>query len=212
MKKRISIAVSVVALALLLIAGTVAVTVAYLTSTETVTNTFTVGKVEITLKESKLNDDGVTVNTSVKVNANTYHLLPGKTYAKDPVVTVVAKSENCYVFIKVVNEIAGVEVAAADGDTIAEQLAANGWVEFDNANNPGVYVYNGANATNNIVAKRDADLPLKVIDTVTIKDDATNENLTAVAGNTVVITAYAIQSEGLADVAAAWKAVKDIQP
>lgn len=210
MKKRISIAVSVVALALLLIAGTVAVTVAYLTSTETVTNTFTVGKVAITLKESKLNADGTTVDTSVKVNANTYHLLPGKTYAKDPVVTVVAKSENCYVFIKVVNQIAGVEVAAEDGNTIAEQLEANGWKAV--AGETGVYVYNGANATNNIVAKRDADLPLKVIDTVTIKDDATNENLTAVAGNTVVITAYAIQSEGLADVAAAWKAVKDIQP
>ncbi len=41
-----------------LIAVSVIGTMAYLTSTKTVTNTFTVGKVEITLDETKVNPDG----------------------------------------------------------------------------------------------------------------------------------------------------------
>ena len=48
MKKKILVACLCVALAVLTIAGT---TLAYLTSQETVTNTFTVGNVKIELKE-----------------------------------------------------------------------------------------------------------------------------------------------------------------
>ena len=43
--------------AVLLVVATVMGTMAYLTSTDTVTNTFTVGKVAITLDEAKVNTD-----------------------------------------------------------------------------------------------------------------------------------------------------------
>lgn len=82
--------------AVLLIAASVLGTMAYLTSTDTVTNTFTVGKVEI-----KLDETDVTNPTGPRVTANSYKLMPGTTYTKDPTVTVKAGSEESYVRMKV---------------------------------------------------------------------------------------------------------------
>ena len=63
-------ALLVVACALLLVAASVFGTMAYLTSTDTVTNTFTVGKVAIKLDEAKVNTDGTPVANSERVKAN----------------------------------------------------------------------------------------------------------------------------------------------
>ena len=82
--------------AVLLIAASVLGTMAYLTSTDTVTNTFTVGKVEI-----KLDETDVTNPTGPRVQANSYKLMPGTTYTKDPTVTVLKGSEDSYVRMKV---------------------------------------------------------------------------------------------------------------
>lgn len=82
--------------AVLLIAASVLGTMAYLTSTDTVTNTFTVGNVEI-----KLDETDVTNPTGSRVQANSYKLMPGTTYTKDPTVTVKAGSEESYVRMKV---------------------------------------------------------------------------------------------------------------
>lgn len=82
--------------AVLLVAASVLGTMAYLTSTDTVTNTFTVGKVEI-----KLDETDVTNQTGPRVQANSYKLMPGTTYTKDPTVTVLKGSEDSYVRMKV---------------------------------------------------------------------------------------------------------------
>ena len=87
--------------AVLLVAASVLGTMAYLTSTDTVTNTFTVGKVEIKLDEAKVNADGIPVEGAARVTANSYKLMPGTTYTKDPTVTVKAGSEESYVRMKV---------------------------------------------------------------------------------------------------------------
>lgn len=87
--------------AVLLVAASVLGTMAYLTSTDTVTNTFTVGKVEIKLDEAKVNADGIPVEGAARVQANSYKLMPGTTYTKDPTVTVKAGSEESYVRMKV---------------------------------------------------------------------------------------------------------------
>lgn len=87
--------------AVLLVAASVLGTMAYLTSTDTVTNTFTVGKVEIKLDEAKVNADGIPVEGAARVTANSYKLMPGNTYTKDPTVTVEAGSEESYVRMKV---------------------------------------------------------------------------------------------------------------
>lgn len=87
--------------AVLLVAASVLGTMAYLTSSAEVKNTFTVGKVEIKLDEAKVTADGIPVEGAARVTANSYKLMPGTTYTKDPTVTVKAGSEESYVRMKV---------------------------------------------------------------------------------------------------------------
>ena len=194
MKKTVKV-MAFVLCAVMLVVGSVFGTYAYLTSqTDTITNTFTVGNVTITLDESKVDVYGVVQGTD-RVKANTYKLIPGHTYTKDPKVTVTAGSEQAYVFVSVVNQIAGVE----DATTIANQMAANGWTALTGVAN--VYYYkNGDNA---IVDARNAVVELPVFSTLKIKTDA---DVSGLADKTVTVKAYAIQADGFADVNAAWDA------
>lgn len=86
--------------AVLLVAASVMGTVAYLTASDSVQNTFTVGKVKINLDEAKVTEDGKPVGTD-RVKANNYKLIPGATYTKDPTVTVLNGSVESYVRMKV---------------------------------------------------------------------------------------------------------------
>ena len=86
--------------AVLLVAASVLGTMAYLTSTAKVENTFTIGKVEIKLDEAKVDELGNVVSDN-RVQANEYKLMPGNTYTKDPTVTVLNGSEEAYVRMKV---------------------------------------------------------------------------------------------------------------
>ena len=211
MKKTKKIAALLLA-AVLLVTATVAVTVAYLQSqTEVVTNTMTVGKVVITLNEAPVDTDGQEDTTvSGRVTENNYKLYPGKEYDKDPTVWVDEDSEDCYVFVKVVNEIEAIE--SEDAPTIAEQMAAKGWVELGTAY-PNVYYYNGDQATDSIVS---AGAELVVFENFTIDEDVDNTTLfgdgtnsyPGYADKTVKIEAFAVQEEGFADVNAAWDAVE----
>ncbi|MGN1113263.1 MAG: SipW-dependent-type signal peptide-containing protein [Acutalibacteraceae bacterium] len=97
--------------AVLLIAALGFTTLAYLTDNANVTNTFTVGNVQIDLDEAlvdeygnplkKADDDStskVTLGEATRVSENNeYKLVPNHTYSKDPTVTVKASSEDCYV-------------------------------------------------------------------------------------------------------------------
>lgn len=129
--------------ALLLIVGSAAGTLAYLTSQDAVTNTFTVGEVTLGsdlqkgLDEALVNEYGQPINNdkdktpvelakAPRVQENDYKLVPGRTYIKDPTVHVNPASEDCYVFVKVENGIAAYEAAAATGENaytpIADQI------------------------------------------------------------------------------------------
>ena len=87
--------------AVLLVAASVLGTMAYLTDSKDVKNTFTVGNVSINLDEAKVNTDGTPVQGADRVKANEYKLLPGHTYTKDPTVTVLKPSVDSYVRMKV---------------------------------------------------------------------------------------------------------------
>lgn len=103
----------------LLIGCTIGGTIAWLMdSTETVTNTFTVGDVNIELKEHDLKSDG-TLDTTEVSSEDTYKIVPGTNQPKDPFVTVKAKSEDCYVFVQVqeVNNVA----AKDDSDNVTHK-------------------------------------------------------------------------------------------
>lgn len=181
--------------AVLLVAASVMGTLAYLTSTDTVVNTFTVGKVEITLDEADVNADGTPVQGADRVDANEYHLLPGHTYAKDPIVHVDADSEDCYLFVKVVNEIAAIEekgtTEAPATTTVAAQMAAKGWKAVDGQT--GVYVY--TNKTENPVAV-EGGANVTVFEKFVIDDNVNNTTLAGYNNKTITVTAYAVQADG----------------
>lgn len=91
-KKTILTILSFVMVAMISVMGTLA----YLTDSESVTNTFTIGQVDIVLDEAKVDKDGKVVG-SERVDKNEYHLIPGKTYTKDPTITVQTNSEESYI-------------------------------------------------------------------------------------------------------------------
>lgn len=83
MKKVVAIVLAMVLVAV----AAVGSTMAYLTATKSVKNTFTVGNVKITLDETNVNDpDGD------RVTANEYNIYPGAVVTKDPIVHNVGKN------------------------------------------------------------------------------------------------------------------------
>ena len=138
--KRTKKILSLALCAVLLVAGTVATTVAYLTSTDAVTNTFTVGNVKITLDEFDYDedsdsDDNVEVGDETRDKANAYYLQPGQTYKKDPTVTVKGGSAESYVrmIMTVHNASAVQDIINADdeGENLIEDYSDlfSGWDE-----------------------------------------------------------------------------------
>lgn len=176
-------------LALVLVIGCVAGgTVAWLVATtDTVTNTFTYGKINIDLTE--------TTGTS-------YKIIPGTNIAKDPKVTVAADSEACWLFVKV--EETGTFVA----DKVTYAIA-NGWTQGDGTEIPSNVYYREVSAedaktgVNYYVLAGNATYPNGVI---TVSADLTKENIPA-ANPTLKITAYAVQKENIADAKTAWEKV-----
>jgi len=90
----------------LLVGAAIGGTMAWLVdSTGEVTNTFTVGDINITLKEHDYDPTNkvlITTGDNCEVTENDdYHFVPGDTLPKDPFVRVEEKSEACWLFIKV---------------------------------------------------------------------------------------------------------------
>ena len=108
--------------AVLLVAASVMGTMAYLTSTDKVENTFTVGNVKITLDEAKVNTDGTPVEGADCVKANEYKLMPGHTYTKDPTVTVIKGSESSYIRMKVTFNNAAQIIAMCTDPDFADEI------------------------------------------------------------------------------------------
>ncbi len=183
--------------AVLLVAASVMGTMAYLTSTDKVENTFTVGSVAITLDEAKTNPDGSLVEGAARVDSNSYKLLPGHAYSKDPTVHVDAASEDCYLFVTIDNGIADIEKT---GDTtVAAQMAAKGWKLVEGKTT--VYVYVGTNTAPTAVSKN-ADIP--IFEKIVIDgDNVDNETLEDYATAKIIVNAYAIQKDGFENESAA---------
>lgn len=221
--------------AVLLVAASVLGTMAYLTSTDTVTNTFTVGKVEI-----KLDETDVTNPNGPRVKANSYKLMPGTTYTKDPTVTVKAGSEESYVRMKVTFNNATAIIAlctdpkfADDGPTGVENafplIRMVKFVEANAAKWDGIipdnmvdteemladeYYFDAANDTltyyfyyNETVGAPDGDVVLPVLfNSITVPDWATGEQLAKLNNFKITVVAEAIQAGTFANAGAAWAA------
>ena len=183
--------------AALLVCVTIGATVAYLTSTAKVENTFTVGDVKITLDEAKVTAAGVPVEGAARVTANKYHLLPGNQYVKDPIVHVDANSESCIVFVKVENGIKNIEAptTTVNGQviykSIEDQMAGYGWHALPD--HPGVYYKKATDSDSLLPAEIPAGKNLNVFDRFMISYDADGDTLKAYKDAKITIKAYAIQ-------------------
>ena len=184
-KKTLLMMVCAVMLVLVSVMGTMA----YLTSTDSVTNTFTVGNVAITLDETDVDNSTADADRD---KANAYNLLPGHKYTKDPIIHVAANSEDCYLFVKVEDEIAAIE----DAKTVATQMSELGWTAVEGETN--IFAYDS------IIKKSASAQDFKVFNDFTIKGDVNNTTLAGYKGKTIKVTAYAVQADGFTSAEDAW--------
>ena len=181
MKKTV-IAIVVTLLACCCVFGT---TLAFLVAkTETVTNTFTFGDVNIELAET---------------TGAEYDVVPGATIAKDPKVTVRAGSEACYLFIQI--EEKNNTIPGGSEKIVSYELHSN-WTALNGV--AGVYYMTVSDTTA-------TDTPYQVLaggtaGEVTISSNVTKDHLATIAANVpaLVLTAYAVQMDNVANAAAAW--------
>lgn len=222
--------------AVLLVTGTVAVTVAYLTSTtEEVKNTFTVGNIVIDLDEAYVNKDGELLDTAgnvyegkegqelaTRVRENTYRLLPGHEYVKDPTVTVEEKSEDAYIRIKVaVSDMEKLEKAFTKekystwyvNDVFYLQNLVEGWDNdiweckaYDAATSTYEFWYVGEKADGNgVVPYSDSVTVLEpLFEKVVVPGELSNTEIGFLDEVEISIIAYAIQADGFENATEAW--------
>jgi multidrug efflux pump subunit AcrB len=151
------------------------------------------GEVEITLTEGRINANGKIPNADDRIDSGNqnFKLMPGGEYEKDPTIKVDANSESCYIYVQVVNEIAGIE----DAKTVATQMAENGWTKLDGVAN--VYCKKDAVAAGSTHV---------LFSTVKIRGDVDNATLPPYMNKTIKITGYAVQSFGFTTAKDAWTA------
>ena len=215
-------------------------TIAYLTDKEAVTNTFTVGNVKIKLTETKI-ENGVATGVRIQGSAtetvgNQYHLLPGLSYIKDPMVTIVEGSEESYIrMIVTVTDCKDVDAAITE----ANELRANAdpelpaiqltdmfegyddekWILKNETKtaigNEGdyqrTYEFWYANPiaghADNKNGSEDQDNNLEpLFTTLKVPGEIDNDSLAAIAEMTIVVEAHAIQAAGFDNAEAAWRA------
>ena len=128
-----------------------------------------------------------------------YHIVPGVDIAKDPVATVVKNSEDCYLFVKIVEEN-WPDFTETDGTTRKVDYAvAAGWTKLED----GVYYRE--------VGKSADDQAFHILkdDKVTVSSSLTKGELSKVATQPkLTFTVYAVQRSGVDTPAAAWALTK----
>ena len=198
--------------ALLLVSLSVGMTLAYLTAeTEVVQNTFTVGNVAITLDETKVDEYGVAVTPAATTQANTYKLMPGHEYTKDPTVHVTKGSEEAYVRVYVqITDIADLlAVCDKTEDTFKPEDFVDGWdsdtwisKNYEIKDNVAVCEF----WYKDIVDAREAQKDLEPLFTsIIVPDAATNDEIAKLSDMQINVIAQAIQADGFNTPEAAWE-------
>lgn len=187
--RTVSIKIAALIAAIVLVIGcTAGGTVAWLVSKPApITNVFTVGNINATLTETK----------------TAFKIVPGVDIDKDPVATVKANSEDCYLFMQLTEENWPTFTEADSTTRKVKYDIANGWTKLKSEN--GVYVYYRE------VTKKDTDQPFDVLkdNKVTVSNTLTKENVDAITGTPeLTVAVYAVQKESMGSVEKAWATAK----
>jgi len=154
----------------LMVFGLIGSSIAWLmTSTDPIVNVFTYGDIQIKLEET---------------TGNRYKMTPGATLEKDPKITVLADSEDCWLFVKID------ESAVEKLSDYIDYSIADGWTAL-----PGV-----AGVYYREVESSDQDVSFSVLanDQVTVKGTVTKgmlEKLNSANYPTLTFTGYAVQRD-----------------
>lgn len=211
--------------AIILVVATVFGTMAYLTSTDKVDNTFMVGNVKITLDEAKVDTDGSPVTGAARVKENSYKLMPGHTYTKDPTIHVDAASEDCFIRAKVTltNAKEWIAIATKYADNKVENIIKGTddniwWVSqpaVDETANTVTYtfVYKNESHTDELgkrIWTSTDSKDLVLFNEIAIPGGLTNDELKSVGASKITVVAEAIQADGFANADAAWEAFEGV--
>ncbi len=179
----IAVAMAVTMLSL----AVIVVTFAWLyDKTQSIKNTWTVGKVYITLTETPPE----------------LLLVPAETDTKDPTIIVESKSEDCYVFVKIVEDL-GSLAGKGTFDEFIEYDVAAGWTPLDETNHPGIYY------RKHTQADTDQSYPVLKDNQIYYPQSVTSDMVRPAWADgavlpTLTFTGYAIQASGITDAADAW--------
>ena len=188
--RAVSIKIAALIAAIVLVIGcTAGGTVAWLVSKpKPIVNVFTVGNINATLTETK----------------TAFKIVPGVDIDKDPVATVTANSEDCYLFVKLTEENwpTFTEATEAGSTRKVEYKIADGWTELESEH--GVYYRE--------VLKKDTEnraFPVLKDNQVTVSSTLTKKEANAIQkAPKLTVAVYAVQKEGMGSVDKAWAAAK----
>lgn len=220
-KKIIALCVCVMMLTVAIAGGTLA----YFTDDAAQTNTFTAGKVDITLTEAEVEiEEGKLNYTGERTSEDqTYKLFPGQTVTKDPTITLASDSEDAYVAAVLTVKDNGGDIESLIGTGYENLLGINavlsgGFVQ-ENAgmktNHPlsggvlPVYgdesysIYQTADKTSGtytfyffVEDVKSANDEVVVFDTLSIPTEWDNEEMAKIDAMTLKVEAYAAQAHG----------------
>lgn len=194
--RTVSIKIAALIAAIVLAIGcTAGGTVAWLVSKpNAITNVFTVGNINATLTET------------AKTETTEFKIVPGVDIFKNPVATVKAKSEDCYLFVQLTEANWPTFTEAGKTTRKVKYEIAGGWKELKSEN--GVYVYYRE------VTKSDTDQPFDVLqdNKVTVSSTLTKEEanemdlaIKTTGAPELTVAVYAVQKEGMGSAADAWE-------
>ena len=180
--RTVSIKIAALIAAIVLVIGcTAGGTVAWLVSKpKPIVNVFTVGNINATLTETKTE----------------FKIVPGVDITKDPVATVKANSENCYLFVELTEGNWPTFTEKGSSTRKVKYEIADGWTKLKD----GVYYCE--------VTKKDTDQTFQVLkdNKVTVSNTLTKENADAITGDPkLTVAVYAVQKEGMDSADEAWK-------
>lgn len=203
-------------------------TLAYLTDRDSVVNTFTIGHVNIELDEAAVDADGQLILDDEgepvdRVKGNEYHLIPGKSYIKDPTITIQANSEESYIRMILTIHNASTVQAMIDSHQLGDFAALiggwdktiwlyQGFIEDETANTISFeFRYKEAVGADSVAVKLSPLFETLIVpgevnatDLKVLHDP--NEDGNYDDGFKMVITGHAIQKAGFDDADAAWTA------
>ena len=205
MKKKKTILAALVLLLVVAVGGAIA----YFTDTDTKTNTFTIGNVDISLTEDGWDALADANNNDIPDVAE--DMMPGESVTKDPTINNLSTKNPAYVFAKVEVPCTTIVAPATTSEELFTYTTNAGWTELSSAavactsggTATHVYYYGTGGTLTALAKAANASTPTPtsnpVFSSVTLRSTLKgNEGLTG--NKNIVVTGY-VQTEGLTSTA-----------